>query len=167
VTLPIVPEEPNGRDRSSPPRNYSTILPRLQRLRSLTSYLVVTNRGDYVCNQNDVRGYDCGYGCKSRVAYECKQVRREARGGRGPRHEDTPFHMYFSDAKYDVIGTIPRERLKMTSLKSTPVLRMERLIGWENSHERDGFLTLVQLSVYMPVQKHPARSFFARYVLWV
>jgi hypothetical protein len=30
-----------------------------------------------------------------------------------------------------VIGTIPRERLKMISLKSTPVLRMERLIGWE------------------------------------
>jgi hypothetical protein len=39
--------------------------------------------------------------------------------------------MYFSDAKYDVIGMIPRERLKMTSLKSTPVLRMEHLVDGE------------------------------------
>jgi hypothetical protein len=39
---------------------------------------------------------------------------RETRGGEGP-HQDAPFHMYFSDAKYDVIGTIPRERLKTTS----------------------------------------------------
>lgn len=46
--------------------------------------------------------------------------------------EDAPFHMYFSDAKYDAIGTIPRERLKMTSLKSTPVLRMERLVDGRN-----------------------------------
>jgi len=36
--------------------------------------------------------------------------------------DGAPFHMYFSDTKYDVIGTIPRERLKMTSLRSTPLL---------------------------------------------
>jgi hypothetical protein len=36
--------------------------------------------------------------------------------------------MYFSDAKYDAIGTIPREKLKTTSFKSTPVLWMERLM---------------------------------------
>lgn len=36
--------------------------------------------------------------------------------------QDAPFHMYFSDAKYDAIGTIPRETLKATSLNSTPVL---------------------------------------------
>lgn len=58
--------------------------------------------------------------------------------------KDAPFHMYFSDAKYDAIGTIPRERLKTISLKSTPVLRMERTrYGWEISQERDGgFLPL-------------------------
>lgn len=36
--------------------------------------------------------------------------------------DGAPFHMYFSDAKYDVIGTIPRDRLKMMSLRSTPLL---------------------------------------------
>ena len=51
--------------------------------------------------------------------------------------KDAPFHMYFSDAKYDAIGTIPRERLKTISLKSTPVLRMEQTrYGWEISQER-------------------------------
>jgi hypothetical protein len=123
-------------DRSGPPLNYSTVLPRLQRLRSLTFYLVVAHRGDDVCNQNDVGGYDCGYGGESRITYECKQVRsgqvkREARGGRGQR-QDAPFHMYFSDAKYDVIGTIPRERLNKMSLKSTPMLRVERLMDGRN-----------------------------------
>jgi hypothetical protein len=55
-------------------------------------------------------------------------VRRVARG-EIYLHEDAPFHTYFSDAKYDAIGMIPRERLKATSLKSTPVLRMEPLMG--------------------------------------
>lgn len=36
--------------------------------------------------------------------------------------DGAPFHMYFSDAKYDVIGTILRDRLKRTSLRSTPLL---------------------------------------------
>jgi hypothetical protein len=46
--------------------------------------------------------------------------------------QDAPFHMYFSDAKYDVIGTRPRERLNKTSLKSIPVLRMECLMDGRN-----------------------------------
>ena len=53
-------------------------------------------------------------------------------GCKGPR-QDAPFHMYFSDAKYDVIGTIPRERLKRTSLKSTPVLWDGTPREWEKS----------------------------------
>jgi hypothetical protein len=72
--------------------------------------------------------------------------RSEERGGvvrRSAPEDDAPFHMYFSDAKYDVIGTIPRESLNKTSLRSVPVLRMERLNGWERSQERDGFLPLL------------------------
>ena len=57
--------------------------------------------------------------------------------------QDAPFHMYFSDAKYDAIGTIPRERLNKISLKSTPVLRMERSHGREKSQEWDGCLPLL------------------------
>jgi hypothetical protein len=51
-------------------------------------------------------------------------VKRVARCGRYRylREGDAPFHMYFSDAKYDAIGMMPRERLKATSLSSTPVL---------------------------------------------
>ena len=145
----------------------STVLSRLQRLRSLAFYLVVMHRGDYVCNQNDVRGYDRGDGGKSRVAYGMQAGQMRGARVKGPG-QDAPFHMYFSDAKYDVIGTRPRERLKMTSLKSTPVL-----CGWNASWtsgeiaEAAWLLTLAQQFAWMPVQKHPARSFFARYVLCV
>ena len=40
--------------------------------------------------------------------------------------------MYFSEAKYDAIGTIPRERLKMMSLYSTPVLWVELVMSGRN-----------------------------------
>jgi hypothetical protein len=58
--------------------------------------------------------------------------------------QDAPFHMYFSDAKYDVIGTIPRERPKKTSLKSTPVLRMERPSWMEEIAGAGWLLTLAR-----------------------
>jgi hypothetical protein len=77
--------------------------------------------------------------------YECKHVRqRDGEGGEGPC-QNVPFHMYFSDAKYDAIGTIPRERLKTISLKSTPVLWMERrFVNGRNRRRWDDFLTLAQ-----------------------
>jgi hypothetical protein len=99
---------------------YSTVLPRLRRLRSLAFCLVIAQRGDYVRNQNDIRGNNCGDGRKRRVAWEARRQDKAARVDGTAK--DAPFHMYFSDAKYDAIGTMPRETLKATSLNSTPVL---------------------------------------------
>jgi hypothetical protein len=58
---------------------YSTVLPRLRRLPSLAFCLVVAHRGDYVRNQNDIRGYDCRDGGKRRVAWDASG-QEESRG---------------------------------------------------------------------------------------
>lgn len=70
--------------------------------------------------------------------------------------------MYFSDAKYDAIGMIPRERLKTTSLYSAPVLWMELVMDGRNVKAKL-LLTRLQRSAYKSVQKHRVHSFFAEY----
>jgi hypothetical protein len=71
--------------------------------------------------------------------------------------------MSFCDAKYDVIGRIPRDRLKMMSLRSTPLLWMDLLrVGETQVYGLP--LTLLRWTVRKPVQKHPLHSFFARCV---
>lgn len=68
--------------------------------------------------------------------------------------------MYFSEAKYDPIGMIPRERLKMMSLYSTPVLWVELVMSGRNKAVLLPSLTHPRRSAYKPVQKHRAHSFF-------
>jgi hypothetical protein len=91
-------------------------------------------------------------------------IRRVARGGRYLR-EDAPFHTYFSDAKYDAIGTIPRERLKATSFKSTPVLWKEPLVGGMKRKSGSAFLPLLE-SLRRSVCRSTARTHSSlRYVV--
>jgi hypothetical protein len=58
------------------------VLLRLQRLRSLAALafcLVIVQRGGYVRDQNDIRGYSCGNGSKRRVAWEARGQESVAR----------------------------------------------------------------------------------------
>ena len=74
--------------------------------------------------------------------------------------EDAPFHIYFSDAKYDAIGMIPRERLKTTSLYSAPVLWMESVMGERNLEA--GFVSYPSATVCVQVCAETPRALILR-----